>query len=98
MTFQHPQNLIAEAQALIDRVQRDLESGEDFLRSQGLDPEELRKSMESQLSPQQRQEAQQAFQADLDAAEQEVQQAALHRAFATPAASNRRVRRPHPMI
>lgn len=92
-----PETIMAQAQALIDHVQGDLAAGEAWLRSQGLDPEKVQKTMEAQLTPQGRLQAQQAFQADMEAVEQEVREEATRRSFAAPAASTP-VRRRRSMI
>ncbi len=92
-----PETIMVQAQALIDRVQGDLAAGEALLRSQGLDPAKIREAMEDQLTAQGRQQAEQAFQADMAAVEQEVREGAARHSFATPAVSNS-VRRRRPMI
>lgn len=91
-----PEAMMAQAQALIERVQSDLAASEDLLRSQGLDPVKVRETMLDLLTIQGREQAQQAFQADMDAVEQEVREGAARQAFASPAPSS--VRRRRPMI
>ena len=86
--------MMARAQALIDRVQSDLASGEDQLRRLGLDPEKVRKTMLGLLTVQGRKQAQQAFQADMEAVEEEVREGAARLAFVNPAPSSARRRRP----
>ncbi len=89
-----PEAIMAQAQALIDRVQGDLAAGEALLRSQGLDPEKIRETMEDHLTIQGRLQAQDAFQTDMAAVEQEVREEAARHSFASPSASSVRRRRP----
>lgn len=89
-----PETIIAQAQALLDRVQRDLAAGDERFRQQGLDPAKVRATLQSILTPQDRAQAEQAFQADMQDVEQEVREATARRAFAATATSNVRRRRP----
>lgn len=93
-----PETLMAQAQALIDRVERDIESTAEFYRREGLDPDKVRKTLEDTLTAEQRQQAQQAFQADMEAVEQEVQEEAARRSFGKPAPATGAVRRRRQMI
>lgn len=92
-----PEAIMAQAQALIDRVRGDLAAGEALLRSQGLDPEKVRATMEDHLTIQGRLQAQDAFQADMAALEQEVREEAARHSFASLSVSNS-VRRRRPMV
>lgn len=92
-----PETIMAQAKALIDRVQGNLAAGEALLCDQGLDPEKIRETMEDHLTLQGRLQAQQAFQADMAAVEQEVREEAARLSFAAPTVSNS-VRRRRPMI
>jgi len=74
-----PETIMAQAQALIERAQADLASSEVLLRSQGLDPQKVRETMQDQLTAEGWQQAQQAFQADMEAVEQDVREEAARR-------------------
>ena len=93
-----PETIMAQAQALIDRVKNDLEASDAFYRAQDLDPEKVHSVLEAQLTPQGRQEAQQAFESDMQAVEQEVQEELARASFAAPAKSAKVARRPRLMI
>lgn len=92
------ETLMAEAQALIDRVERDMEATAAFYRREGLDPDKVRETLDGSLTVAQRQQAQQAFQADMEAVEQEVQEEAARRSFGKPAPAAGVVRRRPQMI
>jgi hypothetical protein len=93
-----PETIMAQAQALIERVQADLAASEALLRSQGLNPEKVRDTMQGQLTGEGRQQAQQAFQADMEAVEQDVREEAARRSFAVPGPGTSTVRRRRTMI
>jgi len=90
-----PEALMARAQELIDKVERDMAATAEFYRQEGLDADKVRETLEDCLTVQQRQQAQQAFQADMEAVEQEVREEAARRDVgrATPAAGAVRRRR-----
>lgn len=88
--------IVARAQALIDTVQGQLAASEEYLRSQGLDPEKVRTFMQAQLDEKGAEEARKAFEADMAAVEQEVSEEQARAAFANPSASG--ARRPRAMI
>ncbi|MEG1767085.1 MAG: hypothetical protein RR311_01355 [Comamonas sp.] len=92
------ETLMAQAQALIDRVERDMEATAEFYRRAGLDADKVRQALENSLTVAQRQQAQQAFQADMEAVEQEVQEEAARRSFGQPAPATGAVRRRRQMI
>ncbi|WP_175505179.1 hypothetical protein [Comamonas antarctica] len=89
---------MAKAQALIEKVQRDLESGDQQIRNQGLDPQKVRTTLQDQLTPQASAEARAAFEADMAAVDQEVGEERARASFATPARSSGGPRRPRSMI
>ncbi len=92
------ESLMAKAQALIDKVQRDLESSDQQIRSQGLDPQKVRSTLQEQLTPQAMAEAREAFEADMAAVDQEVGEERARASFATPVKSGGGPRRPRSMI
>lgn len=92
------ESLMAKAQALIDKVQRDLDSGEEQMRSQGLDPQKVRSTLQEQMTAQTSAEAREAFEADMAAVDQEVGEERARASFAAPAKPSGGVRRPRSMI
>jgi beta-phosphoglucomutase-like phosphatase (HAD superfamily) len=91
------QDLIAEAQALIDTAQAHLAAGEEFFRSQGLDPAKVQEVVSAQLDRKGIEAAQKAFEEDMAAVEQEAHEEMARRSFASkPAAGG--VRRPRMMV
>ncbi len=93
-----PETIMAEAQALIDRVHSDLESTADFYRSQGLDPDKVQPVLQQQLTPQGQEEARKAFANDMEAVEQEVREEVARASFAAPPPSAGAPRRRRPMV
>lgn len=91
------ESLMAKAQALIDKVQRELQSSEEQIRSQGLDPQKVRTTLQAHLTPQASAEARAAFEADMAAVDQEVSEERARASFSMPVKSSG-VRRPRSMI
>lgn len=94
---QTPADIVAQAQALIEKVQQQLADGEQFYRDQGLNPDKVRTVLEEQMGAKERESAHQAFKADMEAVEQEVREEQARRSFNAPA-SQTIVRRPRAMI
>ena len=95
------QDIIDAAQRLIDEVQAQLSESDELLRRQGLDPQKVRSVSVAQLTSQQAEEAQEAYQQDLAAVEQEVKEELARKSFSTPsraAPTGTAPRRPRPMI
>lgn len=91
------ESIMAQAQTLIDQVQRDLDASDALLRSQGLDPDKVRSALQDQLTPQASAEARAAFEADMAAVDQEIGEERARSSFAAPVKSGG-ARRPRPMI
>ena len=90
------QGIVKSAQALIDQVQGQLAASEAAIRDLGLDPAKVSSAAEAQMGAKEWEAAQEAFQKDMEAVEQEVQEGKARAAFAAPAASA--PRRPRPMV
>ena len=88
--------IMAQAQALIDKVRGDLAEGEATFRGMGLDPAKVGPALEALVSDESRAKADSAVRADLEAIEQEVQEGKARLAFSAPAAAP--ARRPRPMV
>ena len=86
------ESLMAEAQALIVRVQRDLTASEEDLRRQGINPAQMRAQLEAGMTDVVQEQARQAIQADMDAVEQEVREELARRSFSRPPSSSARRR------
>ncbi|MFN9475317.1 hypothetical protein [Acidovorax sp.] len=87
-------DIVARAQALVDEVQSQLAAGDEFYRSQGLDPEKVRSVLRSQSTADTEAEARKAFEADMAAVEQEVGEEQARQSFsgAAPAGGAKRPR------
>lgn len=86
----------AQAQALIERVQRDLAAGNAFLLGQGLDPAQFHAYLRDQLTPHEKEQARKALSQEMADIEQEVREEATRRSFA--GAPAQRSRRPRPIV
>lgn len=93
-----PEIIMAQAQALIDKVQSDLEAGADFYRNQGLNPEKVHAVLQQELTPQGEQEVRQAFASDMEEIEQEVREELARSAFAAPPPSTKASRPRRSMV
>lgn len=91
-----PESIIAQARDLIERAQAALEAGEESWRSQGPDAQKLRDTLHEYLDLQGQEQAQREFQADMQAVEQEAQQAYARRFQPVGAAGG--IRRRHFMV
>lgn len=93
-----PESIMAQAEALIQQVQRDLEAPDVFYRSLGLDPQKVRATLAEQLTPELRAQAQQQFENDVQKIEEESRQELARASFAAPVKSAKPVRRPRQMV
>lgn len=91
-----PSDIVARAQALIEQVQRQLAEADAFYRSQGLDPHKVHMVLKAQSTPQSEAQAHQAFEADMQAVEQEVREEGARLAFQVGASGG--AKRPRMMI
>lgn len=89
-------DIVARAQALIDKAQNDLAQTDAFYRAEGLDPEKVRSVLATQLDLKGIEAAQKAFQEDMAAVDQEVKEEQARASFAAPTAGG--ARRPRSMI
>lgn len=86
-------SITAQAQELIEQVERDLAASDAEFRRLGVDPVELRARLDAQMSDADREQARQAVQADMDAVEQEVREELARRSFAAPSGGSTGTRR-----
>lgn len=91
-----PEAIMAQAQELIERVQRDLAAGNRLFREHGLDAKEFHRDLQHQLTPHEKEQARTAFLQDRADIEQEVREEAMRRAYAS--APVQRSRRPRPIV
>jgi len=90
--------LIRDADALISQARQGLESTDEFLRSQGLDPEKVRAVVAAQLSDKERNDAEEQFRVDMEAVEREVAEEAARASFAAVPVRSTAARRPRAMV
>ena len=77
--------IVAEADQMINEIQRQLDDGEEFYRQQGID----REKMQGALSPRDKEEAARLLAEDMAAVEREVEEAKARLSFSTPAKAPR---------
>lgn len=90
-------NIVERAQALIDKVERELAATDDVYRKLGLNPDKVRSVIQSQSTAQTEADGLQAFEADMADVEQEVREELARQSF-RGAASTGGVKRPRTMI
>ena len=92
-----PEQVVKEAEALVQQAQQSLDASDAFYRSQGLDPAKVKSVLAAQTTDKDRAEAQAAFQKDIDAIEREVAEEAARLSFAQAPASSG-ARKPRNMV
>ncbi len=93
-----PESVMAQAQALIEQVQRDLEAGDALFRELGIDPGQARATLEAQMTPEMREQARQAFEKDRQEAEDRFREELARTDLAQPARSTKPTRRARFMV
>lgn len=83
--LEHGNDIYNQAAALVERIQNELTDSRQLLKSMGLDPEKMFSTISDQITREQRQEAEIAFQQDMDAIQREVEEESLRLKFQTPA-------------
>jgi len=78
------EKIIAKAKALIEQVQSGLDASADRLRDLDLDPEKVQTLLATQFTAEIQREAQQAFENDMQAIDQEVHENLARAAFSAP--------------
>lgn len=91
-----PEAIMAQAQELIERVQRDLAAGDSFFRTHGLDATEFHQYLRYQSTPHEKEQARKEFLQDMADIEQEVREESVRRSFAS--APVQRSRRPRSTV
>lgn len=92
-----PEQVVQEAQSLVQQAQQSLDSSEAFYRSQGLDPSKVQSVLQAQTGDKERAEAHAQFQKDLEDIEREASEEAARLSFAQAPASGG-VRKPRTMV
>ena len=92
----NPNDIVARTQALIDTIQSQLAQVDEFYRGQGLDPQKVRVVLKAQSTPASQAQAREAFDADMQAVEQEVSEEQARLSFNTAGSSA--AKRPRMMI
>lgn len=75
--LEHGAAIYNQAADLIERTERELADSRRSLISMGLDPEKVFSIIESQIGPEQRREAETAFQQDMEYIDREIEQTRL---------------------
>ncbi len=88
------EDIMRDADALIEQVQSDLAASAQFYRSQGWDFD----AMAAALNEQQRAQSQSLFQQDMEAVEQEVEQEKARRSFLSVRPADEGSRSPNDMV
>ncbi|MEC4720737.1 hypothetical protein RY831_16355 [Noviherbaspirillum sp. CPCC 100848] len=96
-TQMNTEELIKKADELVRNVRSQLESGEEFFRQQGLDPQKVRSVLESQMTSKDKEEAAALARADMAAVEQEVAEEMARARFAKGGAAPS-VKRPRTIV
>jgi len=93
-----PESIMAQAQALIEQVQRDLDAGEAMYRDLGLDPDSVRASLQARMTPELHEQARQAFEKDQQDIEQQFHEELARAGLTAPSKSAKPTRRPRLMV
>lgn len=91
-----PESIMAQAQALIEQVQRDLDAGEAMYRDLGLDS--VRAALKARMTPELHEQARQAFEKDLQDIEQQFHEELARAGLTAPSKSPKPTRRPRLMV
>ena len=92
-----PEQIVKEAEALVQQAQQSLDASDAFYRAQGLDPAKVKSVLQAQTGDKERAEAQAQFQKDLDDVEREAAEEAARLSFAQAPASSG-ARKPRNMV
>ncbi|WP_159910921.1 hypothetical protein [Pantoea sp. 18069] len=93
-----PESIMAQAQALIDQVQRDLDAGDALYRDLGLDPDSTRAALQAQLTPELHAQAREAFEKDKQDIEDQFREDLARAGLTAPSKSPKPTRRPRFMV
>lgn len=93
-----PESIMAQAKALIEQVQRDLEAGDALYRELGFEPGEGRAALQAKMTPEMHEQARQAFEKDRQEVEDRFREELARTDLAMPARSAKATRRPRFMV
>jgi len=96
-TDNYAAKIIADAQALLDKVQRDLSESAEFYRANDIDPDKVLPAVEGYMGAQQKQQLQQMLQEDQAAIQREVDEGMARLSFSA-AATGSAPKKPRSMI
>lgn len=88
--------IIADAEALLGKIQGDLERSADFYRQNGINPDKVAPALEQFLGPKEREELERLIRADQEDIQREVDEAAARHSFANAPSGG--VKRPRSMV
>ena len=89
--------IISETEALLAKVQGDLQRSAEFYRANGIDPAKATTVLEKYMGPKEKEELAQLLRADQEAVQREVDEGAARARFAAAPASGG-ARKPRPMV
>ena len=89
--------IVAEAEALLKKVNGDLQQASEFYRAQGIDPAKVLPACEQHMGAREKEELARLLRADEEAVQREVDEGMARLRFSTPPASGG-ARKPRPMV
>ncbi|HZY20503.1 MAG TPA: hypothetical protein VFE82_18685 [Ramlibacter sp.] len=89
--------IISETEALLAKVQGDLQQRSQFFRDAGIDPAKIAPALEQYMGPKEKEELARLLRADQEAIQREVDEAAARARFAAPPATGG-ARKPRSMV
>ena len=93
-----PESIMAQAQALIEQVQRDLDAGEAMYRDLGLDPDSVRAALQERMTPELQEQVRQALEKDQQDMDQQFHEELARAGLTAPSKSAKPTRRPRFMV
>jgi hypothetical protein len=90
--------IIQEAEALIGKVQKDLDGAGDFYREMGINPDKVAPALEQFMGPKQKEELAAILRADDEVVQREVDEAAARASFGSAPAGSSAAKKPRNMI
>lgn len=93
-----PENIMAQAQALIEQVQRDLDAGEALYSHLGPDPQSARAALHTRITPELQAQVDKAIAQDLQDIEQKFQEELARNGSSASSKRPKATRRPRFMV
>ena len=90
--------IVAEAEALLKKVNGDLQQASEFYRAQGIDPAKVLPACEPHMGAREKEELARLLRADEEAVQREVDEGMARLRFTPSPASSGGARKPRPMV